>query len=110
MKLLDVRNAFDGQRFKTADQLATALGREPGRKWQRALARELGKMASVTSCDRSIKPQRRWINKKQVRVYDLNDFQTTQDQRDEDDYRIQKNLVKLGTGNAMAGFRCWRPG
>jgi hypothetical protein len=102
MKLADIRGAFDGQRFKTADELAEALGKKPGKKWQRALARELGKITSVTSCDRFIKPQRRWINKKLVRVYDLNDFQTTQDQRDEADYRRSKNLARLRTGNATA--------
>jgi hypothetical protein len=107
MTTRDIANAFDGQRFKTADELAIALGRKPGKAWQRNLARALrefpcAKDASDNNLsDRRIRPKFRQVGGRFARVYDLNDFKTPQAQKEEENRRIEANLAKLRTGNAM---------
>jgi hypothetical protein len=73
----DIADAFNGQRFMTANELAVALGRTPGRRWQMTLARELKKV--LTDVTTSIKPKVRKLGKRLARVYDLNDFRATQE-------------------------------
>jgi hypothetical protein len=67
MTILELRNSFNGSSCMTADQLAQALGKQPGRAWQQDLARAL------KGC--GIVPGRTRINGKRVRAYRRDDFE-----------------------------------
>jgi hypothetical protein len=73
MNLQDIENAFHGERFKTADELAAALGVEPGKAWQRSLQQELADL-HVRFGAPKIEPRQHRINGKVVRAYDKEDF------------------------------------
>lgn len=65
----DVRLAFNGSRYRSIDELAAPLGENPGKAWQR-------KFANLLFVHCNIKPQRVWIDGKQCRVLDVEDFAT----------------------------------
>jgi len=78
MNLQDIENAFHGERFKTADELAAALGVEPGKAWQRSLQQELADLCIKYGAPK-IEPRQHRINGKVVRVYDREDFEDKQE-------------------------------
>lgn len=67
MTIDEVRAAFGGNRYRTANELAVALGRQPGKGWQRKLANALSVMCSIEA-------RRVYIGGKRCRVYDIVDF------------------------------------
>jgi hypothetical protein len=94
MNLQQVKNAFNGERFKTADELAIALGVEPGKKWQRALHHALTDLHNRYGVPK-IEPRQHRINGKVVRVYDHEDFIDKQEEKDAREYRRMILCQKL---------------
>jgi hypothetical protein len=94
MNLLQIKNAFNGERFKTADELAVALGVEPGKKWQRSLQHALTDLHIQHGAPKRETHQHR-INGKVVRVYDYQDFIDKQEDKDTREYRRHILMQKL---------------
>jgi len=63
----DIRQSFNGSQYLSADQIAHATGRQPGRAWQKKLGQALREIGIV--------PAQIRVNGKRIRAYYKDDFE-----------------------------------